>query len=106
MPKILMMQCYCIPREKGGWILYVAIADVSHYVTPNTALDKEAYKRGNSVYFPGRVIPMLPETLSNNLCSLMPNVDRLAMVCEMTIHATGRMMKYQFMKQFFNRMLV
>jgi ribonuclease R len=87
---------YCVPREKGGWTLYVAIADVSHYVRPNTALDKEAYQRGNSVYFPSRVIPMLPETLSNNLCSLMPNVDRLAMVCEMTIHPTGRIMKYQF----------
>lgn len=87
---------YCVPREKGGWMLYVAIADVSHYVRPNTALDKEAYERGNSVYFPSRVIPMLPETLSNNLCSLMPNVDRLAMVCEMTIHPTGRIMKYQF----------
>lgn len=86
----------CVPREKGGWILYVAIADVSHYVRPNSALDKEAYERGNSVYFPGRVIPMLPETLSNNLCSLMPNVDRLAMVCEMTINPTGRIMKYKF----------
>lgn len=87
---------YCVPREKGGWLLYVAIADVSHYVKPGTALDKEAYNRGNSVYFPGRVIPMLPETLSNNLCSLMPEVDRLAMVCEMTIHDTGRIMKYRF----------
>ncbi len=87
---------YCIPREKGGWTLYVAIADVSYYVRPNSALDKEAYKRGNSVYFPGRVIPMLPEALSNNLCSLNPKVDRLAMVCEMTIHPTGRIMKYQF----------
>lgn len=87
---------YCEPREKGGWMLYVAIADVSYYVKPNSALDKEAYQRGNSVYFPGRVIPMLPETLSNNLCSLVPNVDRLAMVCEMTIHPTGRIMKYEF----------
>ena len=87
---------YCIPREKGGWMLYVAIADVSHYVRPGSALDKEAYKRGNSVYFPGRVIPMLPETLSNNLCSLNPHVDRLAMVCEMTIHPTGRIMRYRF----------
>lgn len=87
---------YCEPREQGGFTLYVAIADVSHYVKPGTALDKEAYKRGNSVYFPGRVIPMLPETLSNNLCSLIPNQDRLAMVCEMSIHATGRIMKYTF----------
>lgn len=87
---------YCEPREKGGWMLYVAIADVSYYVRPGTALDKEAYKRGNSVYFPGRVIPMLPEALSNNLCSLNPNVDRLVMVCEMTIHESGRIMRYQF----------
>lgn len=86
----------CIPREKGGWTLYVAIADVSYYVKPNTALDKEAYKRGNSVYFPSRVIPMLPETLSNGLCSLNPKVDRLVMVCEMTIHPTGRIMRYRF----------
>lgn len=87
---------YCTPREKGGWMLYVAIADVSYYVRPHTSLDQEAYKRGNSVYFPGRVIPMLPEALSNNLCSLNPEVDRLAMVCEMTIHPTGRIMRYQF----------
>lgn len=87
---------YCAPRDKGGWMLYVAIADVGHYVRPNTALDREAYKRGNSVYFPARVIPMLPEVLSNNLCSLNPEVDRLAMVCEMTIHPTGRIMRYQF----------
>lgn len=87
---------YCVPRDKGGWKLYVAIADVSHYVRPNTALDKEAYKRGNSVYFPGRVIPMLPEALSNNLCSLNPHVDRLAIVCEMAIHPAGRIIDYEF----------
>lgn len=87
---------YCAPRDKGGWKLLVAIADVSHYVRPNSALDKEAYKRGNSVYFPGRVIPMLPEALSNNLCSLNPHVDRLVMVCEMEIHPKGRILKYQF----------
>jgi ribonuclease R len=87
---------YCVPREKGGYTLCVAIADVSYYVQPNSALDKEAYKRGNSVYFPGRVIPMLPEVLSNGLCSLNPKVDRLVMVCEMTIHPTGRIMKYEF----------
>lgn len=87
---------YCEPRQKGGWNLYVAIADVSLYVKPNTALDQEAYKRGNSVYFPGRVIPMLPETLSNNLCSLKANVDRLVMVCEMAIHPTGRILSYKF----------
>lgn len=87
---------YCQPRKQGGWELAVAIADVSYYVRPGTGLDKEAYIRGNSVYFPGRVIPMLPEALSNNLCSLNPNVDRLVMVCEMTIHESGRIMKYHF----------
>lgn len=92
---------YCEPREKGGWMLYVAIADVSYYVKQQSALDKEAEKRGNSVYFPGRVIPMLPETLSNNLCSLIPDADRLAMVCEMTIHPTGRIMKYEFSEAVF-----
>lgn len=87
---------YCEPRAKGGWLLYVAIADVAHYVKPGSPLDKEAYKRGNSVYFPGRVIPMLPETLSNNLCSLNPRVDRLVMVCEMTINESGRIMRHAF----------
>jgi ribonuclease R len=87
---------YCEPREKGGWTLYVAIADVSHYVRPNTPLDREAYKRGNSVYFPARVIPMLPEALSNNLCSLNPRVDRLVLVCEMAIHPSGRITKHEF----------
>lgn len=87
---------YCEPLPKGGYKLYVAIADVSHYVRPGMALDKEAYQRGNSVYFPGRVIPMLPETLSNNLCSLNPKVDRLVMVCEMTITAKGKVTDYDF----------
>ncbi|SFT74045.1 ribonuclease R [Pseudomonas marincola] len=80
----------------GGWKLYVAIADVSHYVKVGSALDAEAQVRGNSVYFPERVIPMLPEELSNGLCSLNPHVDRLAMVCEMTISKTGQMTDYQF----------
>ena len=80
---------YCEPYE-NGWRLWVAIADVSHYVAPNTALDREAHNRGTSVYFPERVIPMLPETLSNELCSLKPNVDRLCMVCEMFIAGNGR----------------
>jgi ribonuclease R len=80
----------------GGWKLYVAIADVSHYVKIDSALDVEATVRGNSVYFPERVIPMLPEELSNGLCSLNPHVDRLAMVCEMTISKTGKMTDYQF----------
>ncbi len=80
----------------GGWRLYVAIADVSHYVKIGSALDEEAQVRGNSVYFPERVVPMLPEQLSNGLCSLNPQVDRLAMVCEMTISKTGKMTDYQF----------
>jgi ribonuclease R len=87
---------YCEKTEKGGWLLYVAIADVSHYVKPGTALDQEALNRGNSVYFPGRVIPMLPEVLSNDLCSLNPNVNRLALVCEMSISATGKITRYRF----------
>ncbi len=80
----------------GGWKLYVAIADVSHYVKIGSALDAEAQVRGNSVYFPERVIPMLPEELSNGLCSLNPQVDRLAMVCEMSISKTGKLTDYQF----------
>lgn len=87
---------YCEARTQGGWKLYVAIADVSHYVKPGTLLDAEGANRGNSVYFPGRVIPMLPEVLSNNLCSLNPKVDRLVMVCEMTIQANGRISAYKF----------
>ncbi len=87
---------YCEKRPEGGWVLYVAIADVSHYVKPHTALDKESLNRGNSVYFPGQVIPMLPEVLSNELCSLKPNVNRLTLVCEMEISAQGKLEGYQF----------
>lgn len=87
---------FCEPKKSGGWRLFVVIADVSHYVKPNTALDEEAQNRGTSVYFPGHVIPMLPEVLSNGLCSLNPQVDRLAMVCEMTISAKGKISGYQF----------
>ncbi|MBF8778965.1 ribonuclease R [Pseudomonas fulva] len=92
---------YCEPLGKlrlfsGGWRLYVAIADVSSYVRLGSALDVEAQQRGNSVYFPERVVPMLPEELSNGLCSLNPHVDRLAMVCEMTINKAGQMVDYQF----------
>ncbi|MCE5394208.1 MAG: ribonuclease R [Acidithiobacillus sp.] len=83
-------------REEGGFRLFVAIADVATYVRPASALDLEARKRGNSVYFPRRVIPMLPEILSNGLCSLNPQVDRLCMVCEMEIAATGEMERFRF----------
>ncbi|MEM9242565.1 MAG: ribonuclease R [Pseudomonadota bacterium] len=86
---------YCEKRIRG-WRLYVAIADVSHYVQANTALDHEALNRGNSVYFPGKVIPMLPKKLSNDLCSLKPNVDRLCVVCEMKIAPSGKMTRYNF----------
>jgi ribonuclease R len=86
---------YC-ERDGKGWRLYVAIADVSNYVKPDTPLDVEAYKRGNSVYFPNRVIPMLPETLSNGLCSLNPHVNRLCMVCEMRVTAHGKIKDFQF----------
>ena len=84
--------------EKNGkdWRLLVAIADVSSYVKQGSHLDKEAYNRGTSVYFPNRVIPMLPEVLSNGLCSLKPEVDRLCMVCEINITAAGKVKNYKF----------
>ena len=87
---------YCEPKKSGGWRLWVAIADVSYYVRPGTALDDEAIARGNSVYFPSQVIPMLPEKLSNGLCSLNPDVDRLCMVCEMTISQAGKLSGSKF----------
>ncbi|MBL4940533.1 MAG: ribonuclease R [Colwellia sp.] len=87
---------YCQPKKSGGWRLWVAIADVSYYVRNGTSLDDEAIERGNSVYFPSQVIPMLPEKLSNGLCSLNPDVDRLCMVCEMTISAAGKLSGSKF----------
>jgi len=87
---------YAEAKKSGGWRLFVAIADVSHYVSPGSALDVEAINRGNSVYFPDFVVPMLPEALSNGLCSLNPKVDRLVMVCEMTISAAGKVSGYKF----------
>lgn len=87
---------YCYPKPKGGYQLYVAIADVSHYVAVGSPLDKEAARRGNSVYFPGKVVPMLPEALSNGICSLNPHVDRLCMVVEMAITDDGKISRSRF----------
>ncbi|MFT5881422.1 MAG: ribonuclease R [Moritella sp.] len=93
---------FCEPKKSGGWRLWVAIADVSAYVKTNSELDLEAQNRGNSVYFPEQVIPMLPEALSNGLCSLNPHVDRLCMVCEMTISDAGRLSGYKFYEAVMN----
>jgi ribonuclease R len=88
---------YCA-RTKTGWRLVVAIADVSHYVKPTTALDREAKERGTSVYFPGSVIPMLPEILSNGLCSLKPQVDRLCLACDLLLDDDGAIKRMKFVE--------
>jgi len=87
---------WAAPREDGGWDAIVAIADVSFYVRPGSALDREAKKRGNSVYFPDRVVPMLPETLSADICSLKAGEDRAAMACRLTISAEGEVKAWRF----------
>ncbi|MFV9616663.1 MAG: ribonuclease R, partial [Gammaproteobacteria bacterium] len=90
---------FCEPRDMskgGGWKLIVAIADVAHYVDIGSSLDDEAYERATSVYFPGRVVPMLPEAISNGLCSINPDVDRLCMVCEMIVNQQGEIESYDF----------
>ncbi|MGO4501390.1 ribonuclease R [Dyella sp. 2YAF14] len=84
------------PKRGGGYRLVVAIADVSHYVKVGSALDKEAYERSTSTYFPGFVVPMLPETLSNGICSLNPKVERLCMVCDMVINEEGEVVRSKF----------
>ena len=86
---------YCEPAGQG-WRLIVAIADVAYYVRPGSALDREAAHRGTSVYFPTRVIPMLPEPLSNGLCSLVAGEERLCMACELRFDHTGRMVRRRF----------
>jgi len=103
---------YCEPvdlgtaqRSRPGWRLIVAIADVSHYVQPGDALDADAIERGTSVYFPRRVIPMLPESLSNGLCSLNPGVDRLVLVCDMVIPASGAKAGTVTAYQFYNAVI-
>ena len=85
-------------KHGDGWRLWVAIADVASYVKPGSALDAAAYERGNSVYFPGRVVPMLPSLLSDGLCSLRPDEDRLALVCRMTLSAQGEITGHEFMR--------
>jgi ribonuclease R len=84
------------PKNRGGHVVVVAIADVGHYVLPGSALDREAMERGNSVYFPDRVVPMLPERISNDLCSLKPAVDRAALAVRMVIGADGRKRSHAF----------
>ena len=86
---------FAVPR-RNGWRLVVAIADVAHYVKTGSALDREARERGNSVYLPDRVVPMLPEKLSNGICSLVPREDRLAMVCDMRVSRQGRVTGHEF----------
>ena len=86
------------PGNENGWIVYVAIADVAHFVRPGTAIDREAEKRGNSVYFPDRVVPMLPEKLSNDLCSLKEGVDRSCLAAKMVFDKSGKKIRHEFIR--------
>jgi len=88
----------CLPDDKGGWRLLVAIADVAHYVQVGDIVDTEALERGTSAYFPNRVVPMLPEHLSNGICSLKPRVDRLCLVCDMQLGGDGKVIRSRFYK--------
>src|SRR5699024_11454184 len=83
-------------KRNGRFRLLVAIADVSHYVKPETAMDAEAFERSTSTYFPGYVVPMLPKTLSNGICSLNPDVERMCLVCDMSINAEGKVTRSKF----------
>ena len=87
---------FCEAITAGGWHLYVAIADVGYYVHPDSAIDKEAQLRGNSIYFPEKVISMLPKVLADDLCSLLPNIDRLCLVCKITFSKAGKINCYKF----------
>jgi len=86
----------CVKKTAHGFQLHVSIADVSHYVQPGSAIDKDAYQRGTSIYFPGRVLPMLPEKLSNNLCSLIPGTDRMAVTAILDFDQTGKRLGKRF----------
>ena len=86
------------PGNTGGWIISVAIADVAHYVRPNSRLDREAQLRANSIYFPDRVVPMLPERISNDLCSLRPHEDRPCLVAQMTFDKSGSKKGQKFLR--------
>jgi ribonuclease R len=95
----------CIEKTDRGFTLYVSIADVSHYVSPGSSLDREAYERGTSVYFPGTVIPMLPKVLSNGICSLNPEEDRLAMTVKLTFNMNGDLTGSSFHKSIIRSVL-